>query len=179
MGVNIYNQCSNFKLIYQGYFSNGATCNERPHWGEKGGSSMCIDFVPFLAVFEGALICKLQKEHTKIDDQSDPTYILLFVAWKSEGYKKFYAFVHLIEYDKTVHWDEIKIEEYYQSCASQLSTYIGPIKDTWSIPNDTVLMTELKLGSDFTQRDGVLNVTISEGIWDSHTRRPEWVILNE
>jgi hypothetical protein len=44
------------------------------------------------------------------------------------------------------------------------------------IPDGTVLMSILEL--DFTQRDGVLNITISESIRDDYTRRPEWINLN-
>jgi hypothetical protein len=36
-------------------------------------------------------------------------------------------------------------------------------------------MTGLEL--DFTQRDGVLNITISEGVKDNHTRMPELIDL--
>jgi hypothetical protein len=34
-------------------------------------------------------------------------------------------------------------------------------------------MTKLEL--DFTQRNGVLNITISEGVEDEHTKRPVWI----
>jgi hypothetical protein len=104
-------------------------------------------------------------------------HIRLLVAWKSEGYKNFCVFVHLIECNKWPYWDEIRLEEYYQRYADQLSTYTGPIKDTWLIHDGTVLMTELDL--DFTQRDGVLNITISEGSKDEHAKRPEWINLNK
>jgi hypothetical protein len=40
-----------------------------------------------------------------------------------------------------------------------------------------VLMTELEL--DFTQRDGVLNIIISERNNDNHARRPKWINLNK
>jgi hypothetical protein len=93
------------------------------------------------------------------------------VIWKSEGYKNFRMLLQLIKYGKKIYWDETMLEEYYQRYANQLSTYTGPIKDTWSISDGTVLMAKLEL--DFTQRDGVLNLTISEGIRDEHTRRPE------
>jgi hypothetical protein len=97
------------------------------------------------------------------------------VAWKSEGYKKFRVFVQLIECDGTFYLCDIPLEEYYQRYANQLNTYTGPIKNTWMVYDDTVLMTELEL--DFTQRDSVLNITISEGVKDEYTKRPIWLSL--
>jgi hypothetical protein len=126
-------------------------------------------------VFGGILMYVLERKHVKIGTRHEPTHILLLVAWKSEGYKKLRAFAHLIEYDKASCWDNLSQEEYYQRFTSQLRIYTGPIKDTWLMPDGTVLLTEL--GLDFTQRDGVLNVTISEGIEDENTKRPEWIHL--
>jgi hypothetical protein len=68
----------------------------------------------------------------------------------------------LIKHVEPIKWNEIRLDEYYQQHADQLSTYTGPIKDTWSIGNSTVLIARLEL--DFTQVDDVLNITISEGI---------------
>jgi hypothetical protein len=118
---------------------------------------------------------ELERKHIKPGNRSEPTRILLLIAWKSEGYKKFCVFVHSIESDKRLYWDGIYLEEYHQRYASQLLRYTGPSKDTWLIHDGTVLMTELKL--DFTQRDGVLSVTVSEGVKNEHTRRLEWIDL--
>jgi hypothetical protein len=126
-----------------------------------------------MATFEGALICKLQREDVKPEDQSKSTHILFLVAWKFEGYGKFLAFVQLMECDKTFRWDEIEPEEYYQRYANQLCTYTDHIRNTWLIHDNMVLMTRLEL--DFTQRDSILNISVSEGVNDEHIRRPEQV----
>jgi hypothetical protein len=175
MEVNIHNQCSNLKLTDRGCFSSGAGWNRYPDWEIDTGSMMRADLIPFLSTFKGVLTYQLQKEHVKPDDQSELPYIRLLMAWKSEGYKKFCMFIHLIECNKQINWNRIKLEEYYQGYASQLCTYTGPIKDTWLMHGGTVLMTRLEL--DFTQRDGVLNVTISEGVENEHTRIPIWIDL--
>jgi hypothetical protein len=101
------------------------------------------------------------------------TYTLLFIALKYEGYKVFRTCVCLIECDKQIKWNLYKLEEYRQRYASQLCTYTGLVEDTWLLQDGTVLMTKLEL--DFTQGNGVLSITISEGIRDEYTRRPEWI----
>jgi hypothetical protein len=121
----------------------------------------------------GAIIYQLQRKCVKSDKQLEPTSILLFIAWKSEGYKVLRVFVQLMECDKTFHWDKIRLKEYYQKYASQLCTYTSPIKDTWLTRDSTILMTGLKL--DPAQGDDVLNITISDGVKDEHTKRPVWI----
>jgi hypothetical protein len=177
MKVNTYNQCPDFKLIYRKYFSNGADCIEDPAKEVDIGSMNSVDLMPFRAVFEGALMYELERKHVRTGNRPEPTDLLLFVAWKSEGYKKFCVFLHLIECNKGPYWDLVKLEEYYQRYVSQLRIYTDPIEDTWLIYDGTVLMVRLDL--DFTQRDGVLNMTISEGLKDDHTKRPEWVDLEK
>jgi hypothetical protein len=132
-----------------------------------------VDSKSSLAAFEGALICKLQKEDVKSDDQSKLLYILLLVAWKSEDYKKYRVVLQLIEYDETFHWYEVKPEAYYQKYVSQLSTYTDPIRDAWSISDSITLITGLEL--DSTQRDGRLNITISESTSDDYGILPVWI----
>jgi hypothetical protein len=169
MEVNIYNQCSNFKLTNREHFSNGIVLNNYPDLEVDTGSMMSTNVKSFLAAFEGALTYMLQRGDANPGSQPDSIHILFFVAWKSEGYKKFRVFIQLIEYDEQVKWNENKLEEYYQKCVNQFCTYTGPIKDTWFLDDDIVLITELDL--DFTQRDGRLNITIS----DKHTKRPKLI----
>jgi hypothetical protein len=176
MKVNIHNQCSNFKLERRGYFNIGAYYNEKPAEEVDTSSMKSVDLIPFLSTFGGVLTYVLQRKDVKPSDRFESTRIRLLVVWKSEGYKKLRTFVHLIEFNKWPRWSGAKMEEYYQRYVNQLNTYIDPIKDTWLMPDSIVLMTRLEL--DFTQRDGILNVTISEGMSDEHTRRPEWVNLN-
>jgi hypothetical protein len=173
MKVNIRNQCSDFKLLNRKCFSDGADWKNDPAWSIDAGSMMSVDLEPLQPTFECALICKLQRKYREVNDQSELTCIRLLVVWKSEGYKKFRVLLQLIEYTKTFCWDEIQLREYCQRYASQLSAYTDPIKDTWLISDGTVLMTRLHL--DFTQRDGALNITISEGAKDEYTKRPEWI----
>jgi hypothetical protein len=175
MQVGIHNQCSDLKLTDRRGLSSGANWNEEPDEEVDAGSMMSVGLIPLLAEFEGALTYVLQKEDVKPGKRPEPTHILLFVAWKSEGYKSFCVLVQLIECNKQPYWNEAKLQEYHQVCASQLCTYTDPIEDTWLIHDGTVLTTRLEL--DFTQRDGVLNIVISEGIRDDHTKRPEWINL--
>jgi hypothetical protein len=173
MEVNIHNQCSDLKIADRKCSSNYENWNKYPDWRVNTGNMMSVEFKSLLAMFEGALICKLQRDDVKSDDQPRPTYTLLFIAWKYEGYKRFLSFLQLIECDKEFHWNKIRPEEYYQRYASQLSTYTGPIRDIWLTDNGTVLMTELDL--DFVKRDGVLSITISEGVRGSRIKRPAWI----
>jgi hypothetical protein len=173
MKVNIYNQCSCFGLIRSEYFDTGVDWKERPNWKIDTGNMMSADLIPFLSTFGGVLTYELQSGYGNFGNQSESTYIRLLVAWKSESYNQFSVYTHLIKCNEQVKWNETKLEVYYQRYANQLCTYTGPIKDTWLIDDGTVLLTELDL--DFTQRDGVLNITISKGIKDESTRRPEWI----
>jgi hypothetical protein len=176
MKVNIHNQCSDFKLMGQGCFSNGAGWNEC-HPRIDTGDITSINLTPFLSTFGGVVTYRLERKYVEPDNLPKPTHIQLFVAWKSEGYKKFCIFMQLVECNKRIDWNRIKLEEYYQRYANQFSTYTGPINDKWLISDGTVLMTGLEL--DFTQRDGVLNITISEGVEDGHTKRPKWINLEK
>jgi hypothetical protein len=166
MKMNIHNQCKNFKLTYRKWLSSGANWNKEPDWRVNAGDMTYANLTPFLSTFEGAVVYKLERKGDKLP------YIWLFVAWKSEGYKKFHMFVHLIESDEWIDWNETKLETYYRRYANQLSTYTDPIIDTWLTRNGKVFMTKLEL--DFTQRnrrDGVLNITISERSKDKHTKK--------
>jgi hypothetical protein len=176
MEVNIYNQCSDFDLIDGEYFISGADWVKYPVNAVDAGSMTNATLIPSPITFEGVLAYGLLRKNVESGNQHKSTYILLFVAWKSEGYREFHVFVHVIECDKKIKWNQIKLDEYYQRYANQFSTYAGPIKDTWLMYDGTVLMTGLDL--DFMQRDGVLNTTISEGVKGEHTRRPEWIDLN-
>jgi hypothetical protein len=112
-------------------------------------------------------------KRVKSNDQLESTSTLLFVAWKLEGYNALRARVRLIECNKAFRWRKVDLKEYHQIYANQLWPYTDPIQDTWLISDGTVLLT--KLESDFTQRDGVLNLTISEGIRGDRIRRPVWI----
>jgi hypothetical protein len=173
MKVNIHNQCLYFRLINRKDFSNSMSWNKYPDVEIDTDSMMNADLTSSWAEFEGGLMYQLKRKRIRSVGQPDLTFTLLFIAWKSYGYKTFHVFVQLMECDRTFRWDKIKQKEYYQRYASQLCTYTGPIKDTWLLDDGTVMMTKLKL--DFTQRDGVLNVTISEGVRDEHTKRSVWI----
>jgi hypothetical protein len=177
MKVNIHNQCSDYMLLYLGHFGGYFKWDYYDAQEIDSDSMRSIDLTPDWAVIEGSLVYKLERKHIKSNDQPEPMHIQLSIFWKSEGYRDFCVFVHLRECNRWPDWDEFEVKEHYQRHASQLCTYTGPIRDTWLISGDTVLMTELKL--DFTQRDGVLNIAISEGIRSEHTKIPEWVYLNE
>jgi hypothetical protein len=114
MKVNISNQCSDFKLIGLKYLNSGAQHNGNFAREVDAGSIMSFELTPFRAMFEGALICKLQRKHVKPGNRPEPTDILLLMAWNSEGYKKFRVLVHLIECNKRPYWGLTEPEEYYQ-----------------------------------------------------------------
>jgi hypothetical protein len=173
MKMNIHNQCSDFKLKDKEYFSTGVNWNKRHDDEVDAGSMTSGDSIQLLATFGGVTIYELRRESVESDDQRESAYTLLFVAWKSEGYKKFYVFVQLIDCDQTFSWHKIDPKEYYQRFSDQLSIYTGSIEDTWLIHDSSVLMTRLEL--DFTQRDGVLNIIISEGIRNRRTKISEWI----
>jgi hypothetical protein len=173
MEVKIYNQCSDFSLTDRRWFNIGADWNECPKRRVDTGNMMSAELMPFLSTFEGILTYKLRRKHDESVNRSESTYIGLVVVWKSEGYKDIRMCVHLIEHDRRFYWNGTKLKEYYQRYASQLCEYTGPIKDTWLTRDSIALMTRLEL--DFTKRDGILNITISEGIDDEHARNPVWI----
>jgi hypothetical protein len=175
MKVNIHNRCSDFKLTESEYFSAGADWNKHPGWDVMAGNMMKADLKPFRAAFGGILIYELLRKYFDPSIQARSTFTLLLVAWESEGYKKFCVLVRLIECNFQPFWFKIKPEEYYQRYASQLCTYTDPIENTWLLPDGAIIMTRLEL--DFTQRDGVLNIIISESVSDEYTRRTEWINL--
>jgi hypothetical protein len=177
MKVNIHNQCLDFKLTNRNHFSTSISWNKYTDDEVDAGSMTNANLTPSSATFGGILMYQLQRKGVEHDDQLKSTYTLLCFAWKSEGYKKFRLFLQLIDCDQTFSWKKIYQYEYYQRYTNQCNTYTGPIKDTWLIHDGTVLMTRLEL--DFTQRDGVLNVTISEGIRDHHTKISAWLNTKE
>jgi hypothetical protein len=176
MEVNIHNQCLDFKLTDRECFSGGADWNKWPDAEVMADNTMKADLIPFRAVFGGILIYELLRKDVDPSIRLESTFTLLLVAWKSEGYKKLYVLMRLIECNLWPRWFKFKPEEYYQRYVSQLSTYTDPIKDTWLLPDGAIVMTRLEL--DFTQRDGVLNITISESVNDDYTRTTEWINLN-
>jgi hypothetical protein len=173
MKVNIHNQCSDFNLGNRKWFKTNSYWDMEPVVEVDAGSTMSAVLRSYLVEFGGAIMYQLQRKCVKSDEQLKSTSTLFCIAWKSEGYKTLRVFVQLIECDKTFDWYKLKLKEYYQRYANQLCAYTDPIEDTWLIHDGTILMTRLEL--DFTQRDNVLNVFISEGIKDEHTRRPVWL----
>jgi hypothetical protein len=175
MEVSIHNRCSHFKLTDRGFFVIGSDWNGYPAQEVDSGNMMNFKLIPFMPAFEGVLTYELKRVNVRPDDQSKSTHIRLFVAWKSERYKEFCVFIHLIEYSKQVDWNRIKSKEYYRRYANQLSIYTSPIKNKWLINDGTVLMTRLNL--DFMQKDGRLNIFITEGNKTSRAMKPVWVDL--
>jgi hypothetical protein len=173
MEVNVHNQCSGFNLRHHTCFRASMDREQYPDDEVNPGSMTSVKFIPFLSTFGGVLTYVLEKEDAKSEGQPKSIYTLLFISWKFEGYKKFCAFVHLVECEDLLFWTKAKREEYYQRYTGQLYMYTDTIKDIWLIHDGTVLKTELTL--DFTQRDGVLNVTISEGVRDGRLLRPIWI----
>jgi hypothetical protein len=167
MEMNIHNQCSDLKLTGREDFSDGAEMVTLPNSKVNAGDMISAGWSPFLATFEGALMYELEIEG------AGSAYIRFLVAWKSERYKEFRVFIHLIEHDEWCHWNKPRLKKYYQGYVSRLSTYTGPVKDTWLTRDGKVLMTRLELNHAW--RSDVLNITISEGVKDDHIRRPVWL----
>jgi hypothetical protein len=173
--VNIRNQCSDFKLTDRRGFNSDAEWNKYkyPDWEVDANNMMSVELKPSHPTFGGVLTYQLQSRRDKLGNQSESTCIRLLVAWKFEDYINPRMLIRLMKHDKQINWDRIKLEDYYQKYASQLSMYTGPIKDKWMLDDDTVLMTGLKL--EFTHGYGALNITISEGIIDEHVKEPVWI----
>jgi hypothetical protein len=178
--VTIRNHCSSLILIDrgrdQGHFDNGAYWDSYPAWNIHAGDEKFTSLIPFLATFEGIIVYELRRKSVYSGKRLSPKHTLLFVAWKFEGYKKFHVFAQLIRCNERFNWNTSMLEEYYRRYVNQFSIYTGPIKDTWLMPDGTVLMTELEL--NVTQGSGLLNMTISEEISNERTRRLEWISLN-
>jgi hypothetical protein len=167
MNVNIHNQCSNFKLTDRKCFSYGAGWNRCSTREIEDGSIMSVELKSSPETFEGVVMYELRRKYVK------STTIQLLVAWKSGWDKEFYVCIRLLECNESFVWNEVRLKEYFQRYARQLSTYTCPVKNTWLMHDSTVLMTRLEL--TFVKRDGRLNVTISEGIKDHYTKVPTWI----
>jgi hypothetical protein len=171
MEVNIHNRCSDFKLI--NLIPCAAYMYKFPSVEVDTDNMTSAALGPSRAVFDGSLTYQLQRKSVKSDDQLKSTYTILFIAWKSDGCKVLCACVRMLECDKHIEWNGDKLYEYHQRYVSQLSEYTGPVNDTWLIHDGTALMTKLEL--DFTQRDGRLNIIISEGTRDDRTKISAWI----
>jgi hypothetical protein len=169
MKVNIRNQCPGLLLDSGKHFSTGIDWNEKPANKVNPGGMTSANLIPLMSTFGGILGYDLEIRGI------ESTYIRLSVIWKSEGYKQLKVFTHLVEYEKWCSWSANELEEYYQRYASQLCVYTTPIKQKWLLDNGTVLMIELEV--NFTQRDGVLNVTLSKLKNSVCTKKPEWISL--
>jgi hypothetical protein len=169
--VNIHNRCSDVDLRFGAWFNTGLDWNWYFDEEVDAGSMMSVKLTPFLSTSGSILTYKLQSEHGRFGNQPESTYIQLFIVWKYEVYKELRVCTHLVECDEYVRWNEAKLEEYYQRYANQLSTYTGPIRDTWLMHDNRVLMTVSELY--FTQSDSILNITISESVEDEHSKRPK------
>jgi hypothetical protein len=161
MEVNVQNQCSDLRLMHGLYSNTSAGQNEHSNWCVYDGNTISDGVRPFLTTFGGVLTYVLDRKDVKPDEKLEPTQARLCVSWKSEGYKKFRVFIQLVEYDKTFRWDIFNLNEYRQRYDNQLSAYTGPIKGTWLVGDDLVLMIRLV-------------ITISESVKDEHTKRPVW-----
>jgi hypothetical protein len=173
IAVNIRNQCSNFKLINGKYYYSDSCMDFHSSKEVETGCTNRLNFKPSLITFGSAILYQLQRKDIKSDDRLESTTTLLFITWKFEGYKELSVLVQLLECDKTFRWSKFSSREYYRKYVNQLCTYTDPIKDIWLTRDGTVFMTRLEL--DFTQRDGMLNITISEGIKEDHVKIPELI----
>jgi hypothetical protein len=173
MKVNIYNQCSGFKLVDRKCSNVFMNWNKKPDMEVDSDSMMSADLISYWATFEGSLTYQLQEKRVISSNRRKSKTTLLFVAWKSEGYKMLRVLVQLIECDKQTKWNPFKLEEYRQRCANQLNVYTGFIEDIWLIHDGTVLIT--RLGMKFMQGCHVLNISISEGVMNRYDARPIWI----
>jgi hypothetical protein len=173
MQMNVYNQCSDFKLIYISEFKNNIYWNKEPDVEVDAGNMTSASLISTRATFDGGLTYQLKRKRVKSDDQLESTSTLLFITWKYEGYKMFHVRLGLIEHDKQVKWNGYKLREYYRRYVNQFGTYTGPIRDKWLLHDGTILAIRLELY--FTQRNWVLNTTISAGVKDEYIRRPVWL----
>jgi hypothetical protein len=177
MKVNIHNLCQVFDLEYPKCFGIGANWDVMPAYWVNAGNMTSTGLIPSLATFECTLTYQLRRRDSMLNLASDYQpkleHIRIFVIWKSEGYENFRVFVHLAEYGEWVDWNTTVLKEYRQTYISQLGTYTDPVEDTWLTSDGIVLMTRLEL--DLTQRNSVLNITISEGIRDKHTKKLIWL----
>jgi hypothetical protein len=94
MKVDIHNQCPDFKLTDQKYFSYGAGWNRYSIREVEAGNMISIESKSSLEVFEGVVMYELRREYV------ESTRIQLLVAWKSGGYKKFYVCIRLLEHNE-------------------------------------------------------------------------------
>jgi hypothetical protein len=172
MEVNIHNQCTNFDWVAPKRFNIGVDKGSFSSRLAHVGYMTSFDLIPFQSTFGGVLMYTLQENYGKASDLHKSTDVRLLIAWKSEGYKNFGVFVQLIEYDEDIHWEEFTLEEYYKRYANEFSTYTGPIKETWMTRDGIMFTTGIDV--DFTLRDGVLNIAISDGVNEVYTKTPEW-----
>jgi hypothetical protein len=124
MEVNIFNRDSGFELKSLTHFNSEEYWEDYPFRQVWIGELRTVDLKPSLSVFEGVLTCSLVRKYVEPNGRTKYKWILLFLIWKSEGYRDLRAFVRLIECKKGYYWNEVKLREYYQRYANQLNAYM-------------------------------------------------------
>jgi hypothetical protein len=174
--LNIHNQCSNVDLISPTYnIDDRLECHKPPDYEVHAGDTMKSGFiVRWGDEIYGILIYKLQRrephEYTEIsEDTSDTAHILL--VWKIFESKELYADILLVECDREFVWNESNLKELYDMNFKQDRLFSDTATKTWLLDDNITLMTT----PEITNRNLILNISISEVERDNNTRIPLYI----
>jgi hypothetical protein len=176
-----HHQFHGIELVSPTYASRRATCHLQPDQNVDDGSITQAGFKIMSSHKSrfGVVMYRLQRKNTDLSNvdaipNEEETCTQLVTVWKINRSKKFSATSYLLEHDKDRVWDDnrlLQLARDYNPVNIQYNT----IEDTWLTHDRTVLTTILEF--DFNPSDVVLNIAISEGVEDGHTKRPERINL--
>jgi hypothetical protein len=182
--VLVHNQCSDFELISPAYFGHNAVWIKPPDQkvGTNAITRSSFGEEMFASAFASALLYKLQrKKHPESNGQSNvdstfteetSTSLQLLVIWRYNDAYRCCIRVLLIKHSNTITWNEDTLEKLHSMHLS-LCRDDGIIEDTWSLDDETVLMTTSKRGMS-----RAFEITISEVTRKDDTMAPLWVSAN-
>jgi hypothetical protein len=151
------------------HYSTGTTCHVSPNQQTDTVTTMEASFGidSQQKDFEGALLYKLQRNATDIDNRSNSSITFIediaknihfLVLWNVRDYYHRFC-VHLIETTNGSIWDEDMLLALHKKYYSQFYEFHGSNINTWLIHGDVVIRTrfDVTYGSDYK-----LDVVISE-----------------
>jgi hypothetical protein len=169
--LTIHNWCSNVDFVSPIYIINDQSDFQAPpDHIVRSGDTMRTSLISILNIMSyGALIYKLQKRksHKSIKISEDTSSAVhLLVIWCVSWFE-LYANVLLVGHDERFDWDKDDLRELYNRNIDQFKRFICSATETWSLDNNTTLMTVFEM-----MNGQLLNITISEVEEYDYVRTP-------
>jgi hypothetical protein len=175
----IRNQFSGIELVSPVYCSENAECYLPPNQRVYADSATQVGFnIDPDQESIGVLIYKLQRKDINelneeaIYSEDEATSTQIFMVWKVKNSRELYVYSRLIEHDKDHIWNRDRLMKLAKSY-ELFNIQHGPIKETWLMHDNTVLMTGLNMTHE--KECYKLEITISS---KNDVQRPQHIDLN-